>query len=1657
MRKLLWLLAALAMGLATGVASAQTGAINGFCEQGAQQASVSGLKSTNYQQGVVRSCTVTVYLSGTTTLATIYANPSSGALSNPFTASPTTGQWLFYAMQSGAYDVVLSGGITPNTYTSPVTLTGLLAGAGGSGGGGASITVNGGSALSSPVNFANSTGNGQINFANPSGSNVLATLATPFSVINGVNCPLGSTGCALPPFCAGPTCANLDQNNPTFATVLVTTTAAITPTSLTIPVASTTGWPSTGCGWTNGAVEFICWDSITPTSLVLNQLSLRRGGNAYTAVSHPINTNIEGAVYTQAAGPASPQNFQVSSAGQGGLLNGINPGVNFGTAFGSTVYMPFLLAAEGGVYMPNGFTFVSGGGGFVTSKSSATSQMVTCAPGTGIGDVCNDLGVWVTPGGGGISGLTPGVLPLAATSSTLGDSPIDNGNTNFGVLTSVLPLYVNPTDGNDQTTLVVSGEVTGQNSSIFDVDSFTGGQLLAVTGDGSPDPGAVQVFNGMVLGGEVAVTPVTPYICGDSHGLPTQDVVNCITYSLSGMDLSTNETSTGHPTITFSINDGAGGGTALISTVAFQGLELNYLTPSTSPLCYPTGSPAVVTNVGCTGGGGSITWPATGDLVISNSTSSPAGLAPVNGDCVFGSAGAWTAGSCGSGTFVTLSGDAISTSTGGATTVTGLLNNALPSLSAGFLNWTGTAWVFSAGGGGGCALGVCVQNNPPLGDSQFITTQPGDTTTFEQTSVGNIGVVQPNVISMFSYGQGWNCGNNSTSCGTPPAWSTQNALTIDAYSATRGIMQGLLINAGKNAGGDFAGLYMYCEASGGFVDASGEGSQCATFQFLQGPWFNGALVTPSVGTLSGAHGPSTSGLTYIWVGGNGAPVIFPAAGAVQSFSVTYTANTTAQTIDIGLATPNGLGSFTLGAPVTESLPSLTCSSGSPCVETWTPSLTAAAGQTIYYYQATGNAPANGSFAGAAFSGVPSAGTFSTSTASGLLMTATLAAPTNGANSITLGSLNCNVNCTNPRLASNIPDDDIVINTTAATSSVTLGAESSVMNGMSYALTAGTVPVSVAWGNIIGSSCTGNGSGHFQAYVATTCTVTLGVSPASPNHFVVSGGITSCPVVAASPGTSLDANLSGPFKEEVYITAVTTGSTTDSVTFCTRNAWNNGNSTRIMQGGPASEAFVSNAAVSAGWPVAYKIDGAFTSTQLAFSNCVGGGTGACNGVGSTGNILPSGTAVTIYSAAITTGTGNGATDTSTLGTNDMLLTVADNIVGAPTSEFSGEGIRMVCGQWTPIDGSNPSSCLQLSDSGGSRMLAMIRLGNSGSSGAPGFSMIDADTGFWFDALKLANAPTSYLIEMQNHSQTNNGIVKYDDSFGALSFIDTGSLFSQEVLNWTETFNAFAYEANGSLGTSGQCLTSGGTSTAAGWSNCITGIPWATPGTIGSTTPNSGAFTTLTATSLALGSSPPTCGAGVSGCGAFAEAGTAVTAAAGVDTIRADSSHLFKVDLNGGSEFTSLMNFSVVNLASSAPGGVTGNLPLAQVPGAAPLSSPTFTGTPTAPTATLGTNNNQIATTAFVAASTYLSGTTGSIGGSLLAGAGSCVTGTATVTGVGAGNFPIGSPVAVAASDGSLPNGLVTLSAAATGANTVTVSICAIAAVTPAAKNYSVAVF
>jgi hypothetical protein len=123
---------ALCVFIFTASASAQVAAANGYCNLGGAQSVTSGLSSSNYLQGIIPSCSVTVYLTGTTTLATIYADSNLTILNNPFTAnaasSTNPGYWLFFAAINQGYDVVLSGGVSPNIYPSAVTLTALYPG-----------------------------------------------------------------------------------------------------------------------------------------------------------------------------------------------------------------------------------------------------------------------------------------------------------------------------------------------------------------------------------------------------------------------------------------------------------------------------------------------------------------------------------------------------------------------------------------------------------------------------------------------------------------------------------------------------------------------------------------------------------------------------------------------------------------------------------------------------------------------------------------------------------------------------------------------------------------------------------------------------------------------------------------------------------------------------------------------------------------------------------------------------------------------------------------------------------------------------------------------------------------------------------------------------------------------------------------------------------------------------------------------------------------------------------------------------------------------------------------------------------------------------------------------------------------------------------------
>lgn len=135
---------------------AQTGVIPVYaCVNPGVKAVTSGVSSSNFLQGVIPTCLVTVYLTGTTNKATIYKDSSNTPQNNPFSANTNGSIPPIYAATSATYDVQLSGGIPPNTYTSPVTLTGVGTGAGG--GAGVLISFQGRTTPAATLQFADLT------------------------------------------------------------------------------------------------------------------------------------------------------------------------------------------------------------------------------------------------------------------------------------------------------------------------------------------------------------------------------------------------------------------------------------------------------------------------------------------------------------------------------------------------------------------------------------------------------------------------------------------------------------------------------------------------------------------------------------------------------------------------------------------------------------------------------------------------------------------------------------------------------------------------------------------------------------------------------------------------------------------------------------------------------------------------------------------------------------------------------------------------------------------------------------------------------------------------------------------------------------------------------------------------------------------------------------------------------------------------------------------------------------------------------------------------------------------------------------------------------------------------------------------------------------
>ncbi len=122
MKKLAILLALLLFPL---IALGQTGAYSGHTFVGGVPATTSGMKSSNYLDGIIPGASITVYLTGTSTLATIYADGSNTPLSNPFfsnlAAGTNPGGFIFWSLQNQGLDIQAQGGMgNASCTTSPL-------------------------------------------------------------------------------------------------------------------------------------------------------------------------------------------------------------------------------------------------------------------------------------------------------------------------------------------------------------------------------------------------------------------------------------------------------------------------------------------------------------------------------------------------------------------------------------------------------------------------------------------------------------------------------------------------------------------------------------------------------------------------------------------------------------------------------------------------------------------------------------------------------------------------------------------------------------------------------------------------------------------------------------------------------------------------------------------------------------------------------------------------------------------------------------------------------------------------------------------------------------------------------------------------------------------------------------------------------------------------------------------------------------------------------------------------------------------------------------------------------------------------------------------------------------------------------------------------
>jgi hypothetical protein len=581
---------------------------------------------------------------------------------------------------------------------------------------------------------------------------------------------------------------------------------------------------------------------------------------------------------------------------------------------------------------------------------------------------------------------------------------------------------------------------------------------------------------------------------------------------------------------------------------------------------------------------------------------------------------------------------------------------------------------------------------------------------------------------------------------------------------------------------------------------------------------------------------------------------------------------------------------------------------------------------------------------------------------------------------------------------------------SAATIATLGTSPTMANAFYYTLASGTVTPSTAWGTIVNGNCSPGGNGQNQAYSSTICQITLGTSPASPGHFVA----------------GKDICLAGPFQEEAAVTAIggPTGGV-QSVTFNTRYAWNHGYTSLVMQGGPCGQGFVRTNS----WPNAYQVLGATNSTTLWFSNCV---TGNCTGnLG--GNLIrpassSAGNSLTRASGTVTSV--STALDYWPVGSSIVVTGCSapelDGTFPILTNSYDALNPSMTWAQ----SGANESGtgCVLSTPPASITFFPMAFItGTNG--GVQGQAQLATNTVNWTTGDVVLGAPSSqyqqaglniYMGQSTSVSGSNASLGVQVNDAGPSQLIE--AYFAKNNPGNGPAVNMFSIEGSyGNIFSMKYRPANNGTILYVGGGEPVSA--------------NAKPYFIFRDNHNGAGSFEFNPIVGTFSLGGPLSIGGALTTG-------------FGVSLNGANGMSSLACYAANQyLFSGASYGGPG-VQFCNGTRSVPLFK--FNATTGAMNFTAGANVNGSAICT-AAGNCQLAGTTAPIGGRAIT-AGTCLSGTVTVAGAA-----VGHTVGVSATDGTLPNPLIVLSAAVTSANTVTVQLCPISAVTPTAKSYNVTTY